>query len=118
MRDDLKAAGTTVSTLARNRSTEMHICKHLDKSELKWKIPWSDETKTEPVGNNSLKHGGGSITMWSCFSVNGTTGALHISKRKHEWSVLQKKLISSMETESGAKMDASTRQKTPNIQPK
>jgi hypothetical protein len=49
------------------------------------KILWSDETKNELVDLNAkshiwrklgtvpmVKHGGGSIVLWGCFSVAGT----------------------------------------------
>ena len=49
------------------------------------KILWSDETKIEPFGLNAkrhiwrkpgtiptVKHGGGSIMLWGCFSAAGT----------------------------------------------
>ena len=70
---------------------------HLDDSEEAWKkVMWSDETKIELFGLNStrrvwraknteynpkntiptVKHGGGSIMLWGCFSAKGT-GQLH-----------------------------------------
>ena len=44
------------------------------------KILWSDETKIELFGLNTkcpgtiptVKHGGGSIMLWACFSAAGT----------------------------------------------
>uniref|UniRef100_A0A8C7PMU4 Transposase Tc1-like domain-containing protein n=1 Tax=Oncorhynchus mykiss TaxID=8022 RepID=A0A8C7PMU4_ONCMY len=70
---------------------------HLDDPEEKWeKVMWSDETKIELFGLNStrrvwrkkrdeynpkntiptVKHGGGNIFLWGCFSAKGT-GRLH-----------------------------------------
>ncbi|KAI4880001.1 hypothetical protein NFI96_029183 [Prochilodus magdalenae] len=70
---------------------------HLDDSESDWeKVLWSDETKIELFGINStrrvwrkrnadydpkntvptVKHGGGNIMFWGCFSAKGT-GLLH-----------------------------------------
>ncbi|MGH0138838.1 UNVERIFIED_CONTAM: hypothetical protein FKN15_029095 [Acipenser sinensis] len=60
-------------------------------TETKWKILWSDETKIELSGLNAkryvwrkpntahhpentiltVKHGGGSIMLWGCFSASG-----------------------------------------------
>lgn len=70
---------------------------HLDDPEEQWeKVMWSDETKIELFGLNSarrvwrkkkdeynpkntiptVKHGGGNIIFWGCFSAKGT-GRLH-----------------------------------------
>ncbi|KAK6317394.1 hypothetical protein J4Q44_G00127940 [Coregonus suidteri] len=70
---------------------------HLDDPEEEWeKVMWSDETKIELFGLNStrrvwrkkkdeynpkniiptMKHGGGNIILWGCFSAKGT-GRLH-----------------------------------------
>uniref|UniRef100_A0A8C7JWT5 Transposase n=1 Tax=Oncorhynchus kisutch TaxID=8019 RepID=A0A8C7JWT5_ONCKI len=70
---------------------------HLDDPEVEWeKVMWSDETKIELSGLNStrhvwrkkedeynpkstiptVKHGGGNIILWGCFSAKGT-GRLH-----------------------------------------
>uniref|UniRef100_A0AAY5L0R4 Tc1-like transposase DDE domain-containing protein n=1 Tax=Esox lucius TaxID=8010 RepID=A0AAY5L0R4_ESOLU len=73
---------------------------HLNDSEENWvKVLWSDETKIELFGINStrrvwrrrnaayepkntiptVKHGGGNIMLWGCFSTKGT-GQLHCIK--------------------------------------
>ena len=70
---------------------------HLDDPEEAWeKVMWSDETKIELFGINStrhvwrkrnaeynpkntiptVKHGGGNLMLWGCFSAKGT-GRLH-----------------------------------------
>ena len=72
---------------------------HMNDSEDNWvKVLWSDETKMELFGINStrhvwrrnaaydpkntippVKHGGGNIMLWECFSAKGT-GQLHFIK--------------------------------------
>ncbi|CDQ63109.1 unnamed protein product [Oncorhynchus mykiss] len=84
------------------KKAHIHAClkfanKHLNDSEDNWvKVLWSDETKMELFGINStrrvwrrrnaaydpkntiptVKHGGGNIMLWGCFSAKGT-GQLH-----------------------------------------
>lgn len=143
LRNDLEAAGTSVSsrTISRElhssnikcfqlRKTPMLNKKHVA-SRLKFtrdhlgngyefwnSIIWSDETKIEIFGPNAarhvwrtkgtaydlkntiptVKHGGGSIMVWGCFSANGT-GALHIVDGKMDGAmyrqILEKNLIPS-----------------------
>uniref|UniRef100_A0A803K548 Transposase n=1 Tax=Xenopus tropicalis TaxID=8364 RepID=A0A803K548_XENTR len=81
----------------KNIQARLHFAKtHLKSPKSMWeKVLWSDETKVELFGHNSkkyvwrknntalhqknpiptVKHGGGSIMLWSCFSSAGT-GAL------------------------------------------
>ncbi|CDQ79417.1 unnamed protein product [Oncorhynchus mykiss] len=75
---------------------------HLDDPEEEWeKVMWSDETKIELFGLNStrrvwrmkkdeyspkntiptVKHGGGDIILWGCFSAKGTGQLRHIEGR-------------------------------------
>lgn len=92
---------------------------HLEKGNDYWKsVLWSDETKIELFGRNAarhvwrtegtaydrkntiptVKHGGGSIMVWGCFTSHGT-GALHLIDGKMDGAmyrqILEKSLIPS-----------------------
>ncbi len=79
---------------------------HLNDSEENWvKVLWSDETKIELFGINStsrvwrrrnaaydpkntiptVKHGGGNIMLWRCFSAKGTGQLSRALKMGREW---------------------------------
>lgn len=124
--NDLKRAGTTVCKATISNTLKRHGLKscsaqkvpllksahvkarlkfandHLDDPEESWeKVLWSDETKIELFGPNSVcrvwrrkkeeyhpkntiptvKHGGGCIMLWGCFSAQGT-GRLHCIKER------------------------------------
>ena len=85
---------------------------HLDDPEDAWeKVMWSDETKMELFGINStrcvwrkrnakynpkntiptVKHGGGNLMLWGCFSAKGTGQLHHIEGRMNGsmyWEIL------------------------------
>ena len=65
-----------------------------DSQSMRKKILWSDETKIELLGLNAkfhiwrkpgtiptVKHGGGSIMLWGCFSVAGTWRLVRIEAK-------------------------------------
>ncbi|KAI3375427.1 hypothetical protein L3Q82_021913 [Scortum barcoo] len=75
---------------------------HLDDPEEDWEnVIWSDETKIELFGKNStcrvwrrknaelhpkntiptVKHGGGNIVLWGCFSAKGPGRLIHVKER-------------------------------------
>ncbi|KAF3706528.1 Transposable element Tcb1 transposase Transposable element Barney transposase [Channa argus] len=77
-------------------------CDHVEGPEEDWEnVMWSDETKIEIFGNNStrrvwrkknaelhpknniltVKHGGGNIKLWGCFSAKGTGRLIHVKER-------------------------------------
>ena len=95
---------------------------HLNDSEKAWeKVMWSDETKIELFGINStrrvwrkrnadynpkntiptVKHGGGNIMFWGCFSAKGT-GRLHRIEGRMDgamyWEMLGDNLLPSART--------------------
>uniref|UniRef100_A0A3Q2CFB6 Tc1-like transposase DDE domain-containing protein n=1 Tax=Cyprinodon variegatus TaxID=28743 RepID=A0A3Q2CFB6_CYPVA len=83
----------------KNKAARLKFAReHLDKPEAFWKsILWTDESKIELFGHNhrrhvwrkvntefkeknllpTVKHGGGNVKVWACFSASGP-GRLHI----------------------------------------
>ncbi|CDQ86387.1 unnamed protein product [Oncorhynchus mykiss] len=94
--NDLKRAGTTVSKKTISNTLRRHGFKTCSARKEWEKVMWSDEPKIELFGLNSthrvwrkkkdeynpkntiptVKHGGGNIILWGCFSAKGT-GRLH-----------------------------------------
>ena len=101
-REGLKSCCTRKVPLLKKAHVQAHLKfakEHLDDPEKAWeKVMWSDETKIELLGINStrcvwrkrnaeynamnttVKHGGGNLMLWGCFSAKGT-GQLHLSRR-------------------------------------
>ncbi|KAK1787004.1 hypothetical protein P4O66_017378 [Electrophorus voltai] len=93
---------------------------HLEASEADWfKVLWSDETKIEVFGadhtrgvwpengtaydpkntNPTVKHGGGNIMLWGCFSAKRPSHLVHIHRKmdsKAYLEILAKNLHSSI----------------------
>ncbi len=95
-REGLKSCSVRKVPLLKKAHVQAHL-KFASDSEENWvKVLWSDETKIELFGINStrrfwrrrnaaydpkitiptVKHGGGNIMLWGCFSAKGT-GQLH-----------------------------------------
>ncbi|CDQ61153.1 unnamed protein product [Oncorhynchus mykiss] len=94
--NDLKRAGTTVPQKTISNTLRRHGLKSCSARKEWEKVMWFDETKIELFGLNStrrvwrkkkdeynpkntiptMKHGGGNIILWGCFSAKGT-GRLH-----------------------------------------
>ncbi|KAK3511303.1 hypothetical protein QTP70_000274 [Hemibagrus guttatus] len=92
---------------------------HLDDPEEDWEnVIWSDETKIELFGKNStcgvwrrknaelhpkntiptVKHGGGNIMLWGCFSAKGPGRLIRVKERMNEAmyrEILSKNLLPS-----------------------
>uniref|UniRef100_A0A8C7G831 Transposase Tc1-like domain-containing protein n=1 Tax=Oncorhynchus kisutch TaxID=8019 RepID=A0A8C7G831_ONCKI len=89
---------------------------HLDDPEEEWeKVMWSDETKIELFGLNStrrvwrkkkeeyypkntiptVKHGGGNIILWGCFSAKAT-GRLHRIEGRMDGAMYRKILANNL----------------------
>ena len=99
-REGLKSCCACKVPLLKKAHIQVHLKfakEHLDDPEEAWeKVMWSDETKIELFGINStrrvwrkrnaeynpkntiptVKHGGGNLMLWVCFSAKGT-GRLH-----------------------------------------
>ncbi len=99
-REGLKSCSTRKVPLLKKAHVQARMKfanEHLNDSEENWvKVLWSDETKIKLFGINStryvwrrrnaaydpkntiptVKHGGGNIMLWGCFSAKGT-GQLH-----------------------------------------
>ncbi|CDQ98778.1 unnamed protein product [Oncorhynchus mykiss] len=113
--NDLKRAGTTVS----KKTISNKLCRHGLKScsaRKEWeKVMWSDETEIELFCVNSsrrvwrkkkdeynpkntiptVKHGGGNIIIWGCFSAKGT-GRLHRIEGRMDGAMYRKILANNL----------------------
>ncbi|KAK3541770.1 hypothetical protein QTP86_003507 [Hemibagrus guttatus] len=126
-REGLKSCSTRKVPLLKKAHVQSHLkCvnEHLNDSEENWvKVFWSDETKIELFGINStccvwrrrnaaydpkntiptVKHGGGSIMFWGCFSAKGT-GQLHRIKGMMDGAMYRQILgLSEQSTKQGYK---------------
>ncbi|KAK3529988.1 hypothetical protein QTP86_009364 [Hemibagrus guttatus] len=100
---DLHQSGKTESAIASTYPGHLKFAReHLDDPEEDWEnVIWSDETKIELFGKNStcrvwrrknaelhpkntiptVKHGGGNIMLWGCFSAKGPGRLIHVKDR-------------------------------------
>ncbi|KAK3569684.1 hypothetical protein QTP86_002614 [Hemibagrus guttatus] len=99
---DLHQAGKTESAIVHVRARLKFAREHLDDPEEDWEnVIWSDETKIELFGKNStcrvwrrknvelhpkntiptVKHGGGIIMLWGCFSTKEPGRLIHVKER-------------------------------------
>ena len=90
------------------------------------KILWSDETNIELFGLNAkchiwrnhvaipkMKHGGGSIMLWGCFSVAGTGRLVRIEakmKGAKYREILDENLLQGPQPQTGVKVHLPTGQ--------
>ncbi|CDQ73294.1 unnamed protein product [Oncorhynchus mykiss] len=120
--NDLKTAGTTVSKKTISPPAQASACPgkfsndHLDYPEEEWeKVMWSDETEIELFGPNcthrvwrkkkdeynpkntipTVKHGGGNIILWGCFSAKGT-GQLHLIEGRMDGAMYREILANNL----------------------
>ncbi|KAK3532436.1 hypothetical protein QTP86_018078 [Hemibagrus guttatus] len=100
---DLHQAGKTESAIASTCPARLKFARELlDDPEEDWEnVIWSDETKIELFGKNStcrvwrrknaelhpkntiptVKHGGGNIMLWGCFSAKGPGRLIRVKER-------------------------------------
>jgi hypothetical protein len=84
-----------------------------DSVTMRNKIIWSDETKTELFGLNAkrhvwrkpgiiriVKHGGGSIILWGCFSVSGIGRLVRIEGKINRGKYRDENLLQSLRLDS------------------
>ena len=118
-REGLKSCGTSKVPLLKNAHVQARLKlakEHLDDPEEAWeKVMWSDETKIELFGINltrrvrrkrnaeynpkntipTVKHGGGNLMLWGCFSAKGT-GGLHRIEGRMNGAMYQENLGNNM----------------------
>ncbi|KAK6302240.1 hypothetical protein J4Q44_G00265950 [Coregonus suidteri] len=103
--------------------------RHLkDSQTIRNKILWSDETKIELFGLNAkrhvwrkpgaiptVKHGGGSIMLWGCFSAAGIEGKMNGAKYRE---ILDENLSRAFRTSDWGQGSPSNRTTTLSTQPR
>ena len=99
--------------------------RHLkDSQTMRYNILWSDETKIELLVLNAkrhswrkpgtiptVKHGGGSIMLWGCFSVAGTSRLVRIEVKLNGASTVRSLMKSCSGPQTGAKVHLPTGQR-------